>query len=210
MIASDCFAMTFSQPVKIGRIGWFRGEFFCLNSFYEEGDYYTQYDKDDKKTYGRKGVVGFGNNSNALYVHYNSYEAKKNRDGKVYLGGKNLSNTIPLDVQNEFIYQIDSNIGLTIYAIRFFYGPDSEFTIIGKKNDGTFVKYIDTREISKKYFGIDSKRGASSIFYNTPNSQDNTLVISYSDGRNVRTPIGEFRFKWDDDAQWFSVEHIVY
>ena len=209
MIASNCLAMTFSQPVEIGWIGWSQrgGGFSCKNFFYNDGDYYI---KNNKNTYG-KGIAGFGNNnSNALYVHYDYYEVEKSHNGTVYLGGKNLNNTVPIIILNDWIYEIDSDSGLTIYAIRFFYGPDSEFTIIGKQNDGKFVKYVDTQEISKKYFGIDTRGGASPIWYNIPKSKEDTIIIQYSNGKNPKISIGEFRFKWDESAQWFGVEHIIY
>ena len=208
-IASNCFAMKFSQPVEIGWIGWSQrgGGFYCENSFYNDGNYKVEYYNNKKRIKGEKGIAGFGNNSNALYVHYDYNNVKKNHDDTVYIGGKNLNNTIPIKILNDWIYKIDSDSGITIYAIRFFYGPDSEFTIIGKKNDGTFIKYIDTRDISKKYFGINTEGGASPIVYNIPKSEGDTIIISY-DNKNKKN--GEFKFKWDEAAQWFSVEQIIY
>lgn len=34
------------------------------------------------------------------------------------------------------------------------------------------------------------------------------IVIPF--GKDCRHPTGEFAFKWDEEAQWFSVEEVVY
>ena len=65
MIASNCLAMTFSQPIEIGWIGISQvskgaGGFMFKNETYNNGSYYTGYKKDNKDSYG-KGNVQFGN-----------------------------------------------------------------------------------------------------------------------------------------------------
>ncbi|MBQ9572939.1 MAG: hypothetical protein IJR22_06065 [Acidaminococcaceae bacterium] len=37
-----------------------------------------------------------------------------------------------------------------------------------------------------------------------------TLVLYYSKAGMPARTAGELRFKWDDNAQWFGVEKIVY
>ena len=87
------------------------------------------------------------------------------------------------------------------------YGPEADYLIIGKKSDGRFVKYIDTRDITRRYFGWDGT-GVSPIVYLDMYTQGNTLIVPYYHLRNNKSR-REFRFKWDDKAQWFGVEQII-
>ena len=89
------------------------------------------------------------------------------------------------------------------------YGPEKDFTIIGRQKNGKFVKYINTVDITNRYFGC-GKHGASPIVYTNLQSVGNTLVVSYATGGFPKKTIGEFRFKWDDKAQWFGVEQVAY
>ena len=205
-LSSTSFAMTFQQPIEIGWIGISQrngaGGFMFKNETSNNGSYYTGYDKNNKYSYG-KGIVCYGNDDNALYVHYNAYEKSK----PVLMGDKKESNTVPVWIFNSWIYKITSNEGIKIFAIGEFYGPDREFTIIGTKKDGTFVKYIDTRILTEKYFGVKVDGGASPIVYKDITANGDTISITYS---NARGSSGEFRFKWDEKAQWFGIEQVVY
>ena len=49
------------------------------------------------------------------------------------------------------IYKMNTNENITIYILSKIYGPEFDYLIIGKRADGKFVKYIDTREITKRY-----------------------------------------------------------
>ena len=53
------------------------------------------------------------------------------------------------------IFKITSDEGLTFYSINDSYDLPSEFTytLIGRRKDGVWVKYFDTNDIAKKYFG---------------------------------------------------------
>jgi len=212
MIASNCLAMTFSQPIEIGWIGISQvskgaGGFMFKNETYNNGSYYTGYKKDNKDSYG-KGNVQFGNGSDSLYVHYDAYKQNKNR---VNVGSNNISNTVVLDVFNTWIYKISTDEGITFYAFREWYGPDSDWIIVGKKNDGVWVKYFYTNDVTKKYFA-PSRHGASSANYGIPTCNGNTIIIRYgiNGASGDKKPSGEFRFKWDDKAQWFGVEQVMY
>lgn len=199
-------AMSFSQPVEIGWIGMSQkgGGFSCKNESSNNGDYYTVYDKNNKNSYG-KGVAKFGTGKDSLYVFYDVY---KNKD-IIRIGGQNSNNTVMLNILNDWIYKIESDEGLTLYPIRFWYGPESDWRIVGYQKNGKFVKYVSTVDITEKYFGFDIHNGVSPVQYDVPICKGDTIIIKYR-GHIKREVIGEFRFKWDDAAQWFSVEQVVY
>lgn len=106
-----------------------------------------------------------------------------------------------------WVYKIPTDSTIKLYATREWYGSDSDWTIFGTKQNGEFVKYLDTLNITEKYFGIKIEGGASPIVYDVPKCSGDTIVIPY---RNRNGRDGEFRFKWDDAAQWFSVEQVKY
>lgn len=213
MISANCFAMNFSQPVEIGWIGISQargtaGGFCFKNETSNSGDYYTVYEKNNKNSYG-KGIARFGSGRDSLYVYYDAY---KNNKHVTNIGGDNLKNTIQVNVLNSWIYKITSDRGIIIYAIREWYGTESDWTILGRLENGNFVKYIDTTKITEKYIGLKNGN-VSPVEYKMIKSQEDTIIINYS-GHDRKTgrkfDVGEFRFKWDESAQWFGVEHVVY
>ena len=197
LFSGSCFAMQFSQPVKVGGIcvdQTGKQGILIENASYNDGDYYTKARKDNRSTYG-KGVARFGNGEDALYVHYNYYTDF----GKFYFGGEDKQNTIiPPNVLTIYdIFRINTDEGITIYPLYKFYGPESEYIIIGRRADGKFIKYIDTEELTRRYFGTDSY-----IIYRNLSTKGDTLIIEYYQSGVS----GTFYFKWDDKAQWFSVD----
>ena len=84
-----------------------------------------------------------------------------------------------------------------------------KYSLLGRKSDGTFVKYFDTWSISEKYFGkrFIPNRG----FYDGWHCDRDTIIIEYArfGERGKKIKIGEFRFKWDDKAQWFGVGVLI-
>ena len=207
------FAMQFYQMEEVGYIGISQagggsGGIYVGNASANTGDYYRVYNKNNKFSFG-KGVARFGNGEDALFINYNAYQ--ENNRGVVYCGAENKANTVQMEIFNDFIYKINTDSGITLYPIRFWYGPDSQWRILGRQKDGKFVKYIDTEEITERYFGITvTKYGAPFIVYDTVRCEGDTLVIEYSSDRIGKGLKGEFRFKWDEAAQWFSVEQMVY
>lgn len=198
--------MKFSQPIQFGggvhwnNVGGFSVQNAVSNkvekNFYRKG-----------KEYGfSKGVAQFGNGANAIYEHY---DADKNVE-TIRIGAADINNTVTIrSSTNDSIYNIASDIDINFYMISGTYlGKSKNYVIFGKRNDGRFVKYIDTNEIRKQYFNDYLAFEWGDIKF-----QGNTIILSYEkhDGsfRNY-TKIGEFQFKWDDKAQWFSVEHIKY
>lgn len=129
----------------------------------------------------------------------------------VNVGSSDVNNTVVFGVFNTWIYKISTNEGVIFYAFREWYGSDSDWVIVGKKKDGIWVKYFDTSDITKKYFA-PSRYGASSANYGIPICNGNTLIIRYgiNGASGDKKPSGEFRFKWDESAQWFGIEQVIY
>ena len=199
--------MQFSQPGEIGGIGVMQasgGGIYVDGADYNNGKFYTKYRKDNTRGY-EEGIAGFGKGKDIIYVHYdyNVYE-------EFYFGGKDKNNTIKDDFPCYDIYKMNTNENITIYILSKIYGPEFDYLIIGKRADGKFVKYIDTREITKRYFGWDIY-GASPAIYADLSVQGDTLVMKYNYRNRVNRTIteGRFIFKWDDKAQWFSVDKTV-
>ena len=204
MISANCLAMTFSQPIKVGRAG-------CLDqapypgvviegATFNDGTYYTKNGykptSESRKTF-YKGTAYWGNGSDALYCRYDYENRTYDYDGK-------NNYIVSLGSAMRTIYRINTNEGITLYALhyRFHY---NNYVIIGKRKDGTWVKYIDTTNINEKYFGKNLYYADAPI-YEEISSNGNTLVIPYK----IKKKNAELRLKWDDKAQWFGVEQVVY
>ena len=214
MIASNCFAMTFSQPIKLGR---FYTQIQRSSGFHAEGassNKGTRYDKVAKyiKNYGwDKGLATFGEGIDALYIYYD-YENDKMPRGTRF-GGKDISNTVGIGVWHDgTIMQIKGSNNMTFYSVRFSYCT-SHLHIIGKNKDGKWVEYIDSKKLSDKYFGgKDSYKEDGGVIYDVPTCVGDKIIVTYRRWywKGTSEPEGEFRFKWDDKAQWFGVEQIIY
>ena len=201
LFSGNCFAMQFSQPIEIGGIGVMQaggGGIYVDGADYNDGKFYTKYRKDNTRGY-EKGIAGFGNGKDSLYVHYkyNVYEG-------FYFGGKDKNNTIKDDFPRYDIYKMNTNENITIYILSKIYGPEFDYLIIGKRADDKFVKYIDTREITKRYFGWNGE-SASPVMYRNLSVQNDTLTMEYQRYGNKQRIQGKFYFKWDDKAQWFGI-----
>lgn len=220
-----CFGMTFSQPMPIaGQIG---AEFqkknegiLIENAVFNNGNIIEKklsYDKKRTKIYYDKGIAQFGSGEDVLYAHYDMHAPDKN----IYFGGKEKNNAFPLLVttnwQGEKFYKIKSDSDITLYLITCgwdMYGKD--YYLLGRLNDGKWVKYIDSHEFSKNYFetkkDVTGREVVQEPAYSDLKVQGDTIIIAYSTGggRVAPTKLGEFRFKWDDDAQWFGIEQVVY
>ena len=200
LFSGNCFAMQFSQPIEIGEAGIMQaggGGVYIDGANYNSGKFYTKYRKDNTRGY-EKGIARFGNGKDALYLHY-SYR------GYLKFGGQDINNTIEDNILISTIYKIKSNEGITLYPIYKTYGPEFDYSIIGRRADGKFVKYIDTREITKRYFGWNGE-SASPVMYRNLSVQNDTLTMEYQRYGNKQRIQGKFYFKWDDKAQWFGIK----
>ena len=214
VLSASVYAMTFSQPIKIeGRIGSdCLNDGFCVeNPTHNSGNLIKVKKPLNKRQYYDKGVAQFGNGQDAIYAHYNMYNDKQN----VYFGGQDIKNTFPLFVtvnwQGEEIYKITTSDNITMYMIftGFDVPGDVSYYFLGRLQDGKWVKYIDTDEIRNNYFG------KSNVVWSKPKINNDTITISYQIVTSPWRPKyigngGEFRFKWDETAQWFGIEQVVY
>ena len=216
IFSSNCFAMTFSQPVKIGGIGFptqapyhgyeingatkNNGESYLENSTLIKNPFYTY----------TKGNAQWGIGNNALYCNY--LWDSKGSGSFIKFGGKN-NYIISTEGQYKRIYRIDTDEGLTVYSIVSISGSE-HINIIGRQKDGKWVSYIDSVILTHKYFGgKQAYKASDGVHYKTPEIQNDTIIIPYDfssvNGRSITTK-GEFRFKWDEKAQWFGIEQVVY
>ena len=201
IFSTDCVAMTFSHPMKIGYVadyGVVGGGYEFENAVNNSGIMYSW--QNHNKCY-KNGVATFGNGKDLIYFHYNN-----DKNIRSY-GGKNLKNTFPLTQAYgcKFV-QIKTDTELTFYMVQEndYDVSGTKYVLLGRKQDGSFVKYFDTATISEKYFG---KKFSRDFHYEECLYDKDTVRIQFKlkNGTN-----GEFRFKWDDSAQWFGIEQVVY
>ncbi len=93
------------------------------------------------------------------------------------------------------------------------------YTLIGERQDGQFVKYFDTDSLFNRYFGNKTTNNTM-YFIDHVKSKGDIIIFPiynydkhkyFAGGSKVEPEqVGEFRCKWDSSAQWFSVESIVY
>ena len=122
------FAMQFYQMEEVGYIGISQagggsGGIYVGNASANTGDYYRVYNKNNKFSFG-KGVARFGNGEDALFINYNAYQ--ENNRGVVYCGAENKANTVQMEILNDFIYKINTDSGITLYPIRFWYSYEAD------------------------------------------------------------------------------------
>lgn len=210
---TSCYAIQFSQPQDVGEFGLLQSGVFGggigFTNATVKGSFFTKYNKNNNRSYG-KGVARFGSGEDALYVHCDVYDTSLT--SSTYVGSKDSRNSFAVSDVGQKISKIATDEGITIYPLFMEYGPESEWTIIGRQKDGKFVKYIDTREITKRYFGWNLM-GASPVEYRKMEVRGNTIILYYLQhlqNRDWNKFDGEFRFKWDDKAQWFGVEQVRY
>ena len=164
--------------------------------------------KADWRNVYESGIAKFGEGDDAIYWHYAprrfSYvgdeDENKSIEVKDGLYGTSISQ-IKNDSNNKFYLLYNTE------AIA----SASSYVCLGKTADGKWVKYFDTREITERYFG--SPKGWSNVpWYREAHCDGDTVVIKYERGKTEEGSIrrGELRFKWDDAAQWFSVEHVQF
>ena len=202
-LSSGCFAMSFSQPTTVGKIFVTPSSGTVIRgASYNSGQPIDRFQ--GEKTY-RNGLAAWGNGDTALFFHYGSYPPK--------FGSKNINNAYPVKTWVDCeIIKIGTDSNISLYMLRNSGSDISviDFTLLGRRNDGVWVKYFDTNTLIENYFGANLNRKIRPIFSKFDVRND-TISMSYgyySNGGVSRT--GEFRFKWDDKAQWFSVEQVVY
>ena len=197
ILSETCYAINFSQPVKIGTMDFKQdGGVYISGAIYNKVQFFPEnrrtFVKDD--TFGdEKGIACFGKNTDDLYIYYNTEKC-------LNIGGNTLNNTISRNILDCVIYQIKYDRNDSVYSI---YDMNTDYIIIARKINSysrDFVKYIDTKEITKRYFGENSH-----VIYKNLFTQGDTIIMDYY----FSGIEGRFIFKWDDNAQWFSVDRTV-
>ena len=215
MFCGNVFAMTFEQPEKLGTvIAANVGGFAFKGNYTNNGKLLKSKRKREVYT---QGIAKFGSGKNMLYFHYANGDKEHHYKNQIMaFGGEQRENTIDIRIPFCDIYQASSDEGIILYMMHSSYDlpEENDYILIGRRNDGHFVKYIDTRLLSENYFGKAPKVWSdNSIFYDHWSIDGATITIEY---QRYHTDIkeyvkeGEFRFKWDDAAQWFGVEQVVY
>ena len=193
MISSSCLAMTFSQPVKLGSASATDATF---NVYKVEG-----------AIKNRNGISKFGSDEDSIYFY------QRPATTKYCYGGDNMSKTFQFTSAYGCDFtQIKSDISITFYMVHEweFSFAGEKYILLGKLSDGSWVKYFDTRDLTEKYFGKPKVRDQIP-YYKTWHCDGDTVVIVYQRIKDKKfVNEGEFRFKWDNKAQWFGVEQVIY
>lgn len=231
-VAQSAFAMTFQQPVEIGNVGGTPVGGFVINGATKnDGELFRMRDGKtiDSKTYRGtvygKGIARFGDGDDALYMHYDCSKERTIQYVDAYspkFGDKDAKRTVSLMAgEDDFvqIYRIQNDSDITLYLLRDRGSVDGTtiYVLLGRRSDGVFVKYFDMEDINIQYFGLKKNkygttRGMHNPCYESCRCEGDTIIIDYGHyrGRSGYVKEGEFRFKWDETAQWFGVEQVKY
>lgn len=222
-------AMTLFPPTKLGSV-WLGapGYFEIKGATYHVGEPYTDkkfiraYNIDGQNKKGakiyNKGLARFGEGDDAIYLHYDgrggfpSYQSGISPISKY--GGEDIRNTLDVGTGITDLRLMRTDSGITLYLFTNHDAGGFNGTthiVLGKRKDGTFVQYFDTRKIKNEYFAQPREFWlADDVIV-----RGDTIVIPYKwlenpvpGGRDKN--VGEFRFKWDDKAQWFGIEYLKY
>ena len=202
--ANTVFAMTFSQPERIGgAVRWSeRGGFYILGE--SSGNNVERNYSAASKNFA-KGIAQFGGGADKIFEHYDA-----DKDKNVRVGDKDEKNTIILEaIKNLSLHKVENDGEIRLYMIR--KGNDAHeedgYIVFARRKDGRFVKYFDTDDIRTKNFA-----DGSNIAFGEIKFEGDTIKIVYERRAENYTyvKIGEFRFKWDDAAQWFGIEKVNY
>ena len=219
VLVSVCSAMQFSQLVELGRIGGDPGGGFEIDGAdYNNGSFYKG--QRGRGALYEKGVARFGDERNALWVYYDCSRGKGRTYREAYtplFGNKERTVGVNLragEGDGIRVYSIKNDCDITLFFVAgngCVFGAE-HYVIMGYNKEGKFVKYIDIREIAEKYLG-KRNMGMKGAYLGRYYCRDDTIIAEYIDPRiskDFQTPVGEFRFQWDEKAQWFGVEHVVY
>lgn len=213
MVASNCFAMTFSHIVKIGEIGFpvqapYHG-FIVEGATKNEGVTYNE-----NRERNGKPLTTYINGIACFEEFYCKYNFKaKNFSESISFGGKD-NFILTQDGSYRKIFSVGNDAGLKLYAIYYSYRV-TDLKILGTQKNGKWVIYIDSKKIDDKYFdGNNGYNGGyiGRVLYDVPTCAGDTLIVTYRrfNRAGISEPEGEFRFKWNEAAQWFGVEQVIY
>ena len=216
MLCGNAFAMQFEQPEELGSVGGSpSGGFIIRGASSNHGSLHTP-SKFKKDTLYAKGIALFGKRSEALYLYYDcARRGLRHANEAAMFGDENKTYLIAIradEGEHCSISNVPNDSGITMYLLENS-GPvagTTNYILLGKRDDGIFVKYIDMEPILENYFGRGfGRRGP---WFDKCYTEGDTIIIEYqlSVAKQGYHKAGEFRFKWDEAAQWFGVEQVVY
>ena len=209
IFSTNCFAMTFSQPIKIGEISVAGGprDGIIIVGATSIKDYSTQ----KKSGSYMKGMAVFGKSLRFYfnkeyylqnYMNVGTNLEKMNKlDSKVSrFGGTNVKNTIPIFTFEGMtdIYQIKNDGGIELYLVKSEGGAGAVIKVLGTTKEGKWVKYFDTQD-ARKNFGIPLSVYDGEIF-----TFGDEIIVKYGESRSSDS--GELCYKWDEKNNWFGIE----
>ena len=161
LMFGNCYAMNFSQIVKLGRVsGNPVGGFSIEGAQQNNGSIYSR-DGMNLSQWGtlyEKGVARYGNINNALWVYYDCSNARVRRYWDAYspkFGDKERTVVVPLEAGEGAYVQVNSirnDAGITMYLLHSEMSGKiviRRYVVMGYDKSGKLVKYIDTQDIVK-------------------------------------------------------------
>ena len=194
MTFGNCSAINFSKSAELGNMGQYGPYGITIEGASEIN---AEKNNRGKTTTYLKGIARFGK---SLYFYF---DFKKNLSK---FGGKNFSDAVSVYVLEggTRIYKLQNDQNLEMYLFFTETGAAGSYKVIGKHKNGKWVTYFDTFDVRREYIGR-----ALGIYLSLYSIQGDTMIFKYTSHEN-KFGQGEFRFKWDDAAQWFGVEQIKY
>ena len=203
IFSSNCLAMTFSQPIKIGEISYNAGPNGGVEIIGATNikNYSTV---QNPRFYG-KGIARFGNslylyfNDEYFRQHFTRYRTELTKKVSRF-GGQDIKNSVAiftLEGKTD-IYQVKNDGGIELYLAKTETGAGGTIQVFGTTKEGKWVKYFDVSDV-RKSFGIPRSNYIDNFFV-----ADDEIILQIAPGRREQSC--EIRYKWDDKAKWFGVE----
>ena len=185
LMTNSAFAMTFSETMKIGEIS------FTVS----EGTRISGADNNFGDSYG-KGVATFGHDITAIKCFYD-YDAAPR------FGDENFNYPVNVMLDTE-IYAIFSDEPIIFYLfVNGGYDLEStNFTLIGKNSDGTFIKYFDLAEFDEDYYS----RPAGAYLDKNFTCDGDTIIFYWKQGEEI---IGRWIFQWHAGKENFMLKELM-
>lgn len=210
MFSQAAFAMNISSINKVGEAMRLPdGGIVTDNALSNHGRKVMKNGKEWKVNGGKpvweSGVATFGDTNHPLCLSYGllgTYFSDMNKT-------KVISQYITVGTN---IYNVKNDNNMILYFLEateaYNWGPH-RYILCGYRQDGKFVVYFDTNDIIKNY---NISNGDNKYLSLKPIFNGNSIKIVYNVHHNRRdnTNDGELIFKWDESAQWFSVDHVIY
>lgn len=209
VVSQLVFAMNMSCDFNdIGGIGWPPDDAFVNTGFLSNKLTITQ-----GNNFNGRGYLGNGNDK--LYAKWGSNNNVKGERVFLLLGGTDDNKMVKVDswLCGNRTFKINTDNGQPMYMII---GCTSMVThdkvqLISCNNEGKWFSYFDSLDAIKNY-GHWSKAGnvlksvtvlnnRIELIYNTQKRYGNVYPVKYVPFEYKIT------YKWDDAANWFSVEH---